>query len=60
VPYPSADTPPRRARWIRYAAALRGTDLDAKLAAIEAQVALQKRAVEAAASVAAAAQPAAP
>ena len=50
----------RRAEIPRYAAALRGTDLDAKLAAIEAQVALQKRALEAAASVAAGAPSPAP
>jgi hypothetical protein len=49
----------RRAEIPRYAAALRGTDLDAMLAAIEAQVGLQKRAVEAAASVAAGAPPSA-
>jgi hypothetical protein len=31
----------------RYAAALRGTDIDAKLAAIQAEVALEKRTIEA-------------
>jgi hypothetical protein len=38
----------RRAEIPRYVEALRGTDLDAKLAAVEAQLALQKRAMQAA------------
>jgi hypothetical protein len=38
----------RRASIAPYAAALRGEDLDAKLAAIEAQITLQKKALEAA------------
>jgi hypothetical protein len=38
----------RRAEIPKYAAALRGTDLDAKLASVEAQLALQKRAMTAA------------
>ena len=38
----------RREEIPNYVAALRGTDLDAKLAAVEAQLALQKRAIDAA------------
>jgi hypothetical protein len=41
----------RRTEIPRYAAALRGTDLDAKLAAVEAQLALQKRALQTATAV---------
>ena len=40
----------RREEIPRYVEALRGTDLDAKLAAVEAQLALQKRAIHAATS----------
>ncbi len=36
----------------RYAAALRGTDIDAKLAAIQAEVALEKRTIEAVTAIA--------